>query len=296
MTVADEVAVGTSGMARGSEAKAHLMELFEGHRLTPTQRRIAHHLLTNADQAPYLSVTALADLAHVSQPSVTRFASALGYDGYPALREAIRSATAAGRLSDTDVTLNEWQRAIELEQAGLASLKAELANEEPVRAAAGILARSQPLTVLGLGSAGPIAQYFSHLAAKVLPDVRTVSGLSVTGIAEGLEQARAAGGTALLACLLPRYERHMVDMIRVAASLGFEIVCVTDGPHSPARELADQVLYAPVRSSLVFDSLAVPVTLLMVILQAICDEIPQQAMARLEAYDQFASGETIYLD
>ncbi|HEX7746202.1 MAG TPA: transcriptional regulator, partial [Micromonosporaceae bacterium] len=72
-----------------SQADA-VLELFRGVRLTPTQRRIAHSLLQHSTTAAFLSASELAELARVSQPSVTRFAMALGYPGYPALRRRLR--------------------------------------------------------------------------------------------------------------------------------------------------------------------------------------------------------------
>src|SRR5215813_5943869 len=67
-----------------------VLELFDGQRLTPAQRRIAHCLVEHAADAAYLSSGEVAELAQVSQPSVTRFAIALGFDGYPGLRRRIR--------------------------------------------------------------------------------------------------------------------------------------------------------------------------------------------------------------
>ncbi|MFE1798926.1 MurR/RpiR family transcriptional regulator, partial [Streptomyces sp. NPDC059517] len=71
-------------------------QLFEGRRLTPTQRRIAHCLVRRTAAAPFLSSVELAQLAGVSQPSVTRFAVALGFDGYPALRRHLRDVVPVG--------------------------------------------------------------------------------------------------------------------------------------------------------------------------------------------------------
>ncbi|RBL86446.1 MurR/RpiR family transcriptional regulator, partial [Streptomyces cavourensis] len=79
----------------GSSPAARLQRLFEGHRLTPTQRRIAHCMVRRAPDAPFLSSVELAELAGVSQPSVTRFAVALGFDGYPALRRHLREVAPA---------------------------------------------------------------------------------------------------------------------------------------------------------------------------------------------------------
>src|SRR6188474_394066 len=81
---------------------ARLQQLFEGHRLTPTQRRIAHSMVRRAADVPFLSSVELAELAGVSQPSVTRFAVALGHDGYPALRRRLRDLTAATPGESTD--------------------------------------------------------------------------------------------------------------------------------------------------------------------------------------------------
>src|SRR3954468_791439 len=67
-----------------------VLDLFHGARLTPTQRSIAHCLVEHAAKAAYLSAAEVAELAGVSQPSVTRFAVALGYEGYPALRRELR--------------------------------------------------------------------------------------------------------------------------------------------------------------------------------------------------------------
>src|SRR5258706_15945711 len=68
-----------------------LLALTDGVRLTPVQRRIAQCLLERPGTAAFLSSNELATLAEVSQPSVTRFAMALGFDGYPSLRRALRA-------------------------------------------------------------------------------------------------------------------------------------------------------------------------------------------------------------
>src|SRR5512139_4121521 len=87
-----------------------LLDLFHGVRLTPTQRRIAHCLVRHAATVSYLSAAELAELAGVSQPSVTRFAMALGHDGYPALRRRLREVTTGADGADGDG--NELQRAV----------------------------------------------------------------------------------------------------------------------------------------------------------------------------------------
>src|ERR1700679_1884885 len=77
---------------RGQSVPADaLLTLMDGGRLSPAQRRIAQYLLDHMPDSAFLSSVVLARRAGVSQPSVTRFAAALGFSGYPAFRDALRA-------------------------------------------------------------------------------------------------------------------------------------------------------------------------------------------------------------
>jgi DNA-binding MurR/RpiR family transcriptional regulator len=269
-------------------------DLFRGVRLTPTQRRIAHSLVRHATSAAYLSAAEVAALAEVSQPSVTRFAMALGYDGYPALRRRLRELTnghgpAAAGGADTDV-----QRAVRAEADALRQLADTLADPGPVAAAGALLAATHPLPVLGLRSAGPLAAYFGYFAAKVRPDVRVLDA-GGSHLTDRLEQARAAGATAMLAIVLPRYPREAVDAVRDARAAGLAVVAITDSPMSPVADHADIVLAAPVGTRLVFDLHAAPMATAMVLLQAICDAAPADTQRRLEEFERSATRRAIFV-
>ncbi|HKT06035.1 MAG TPA: transcriptional regulator, partial [Rugosimonospora sp.] len=107
--------------------------MVDGVALTPAQRRIAQCLLEHAGSAAYLSSSEVAELAQVSQPSVTRFAMALGYDGYPALRRALRDSPGGTAGGDPP---NEVQRAVRAEAESLGRLADRLGDGTPERAAA----------------------------------------------------------------------------------------------------------------------------------------------------------------
>ncbi|WP_319461680.1 MurR/RpiR family transcriptional regulator [Micromonospora sp. RTP1Z1] len=270
-----------------------VLDLFHGVRLTPTQRRIAHCLVQHAGAAAYLSAAEVAELAGVSQPSVTRFAMALGHDGYPALRRRLRELTATGAADPVDVG-NALQRAVRAEMGNLDRLAGQLADHDRIAEVGRLLAASRPLPVLGLRAAAPLAAYFAYFAAKVHPDVRVLDdGGSL--LTDRLEQAAAAGATALLALVLPRYPRETLDALREARAAGLTVVAITDSPVSPATEHAEVVLPAAVGTDLVFDLHTAPMTLAMVVLQAICDAAPADTQARLEAFESSAARRQLFL-
>lgn len=277
----------------GAAPTDRLLDLFHGVRLTPTQRRIAHCLVQQAGAAAYLSAAEVAELAGVSQPSVTRFAMALGHDGYPALRRRLRElgATRGAAPADGD---NPLQRAVRAELGNLDRLAGQLADDGRIAEVGRLLAASRPLPVLGLRAAAPLAAYFAYFAAKVHPDVRVLDdGGSL--LTDRLEQAATAGATALLAFVLPRYPRETLDALREARDAGLAVVAITDSPVSPATEHAEVVLPAAVGTDLVFDLHTAPMTLAMVVLQAICDAAPADTQARLEAFESSAARRQLFL-
>lgn len=278
-----------------STPSARLLALFQERRLTPTQRRIAQCLVEHASDAAFLSSGEVAELAKVSQPSVTRFAVALGFTGYPDLRRRIRSVN-HGNVAESvgEARRNELQQAVAAEISNLRQLTDALEDLSVVERAARLLARSRPLLILGLRASAPLATYFGYFAAKVHPDARVLSE-GGTALGDRLEQARAAGGSAVLAFVLPRYPAEVLDALRQARGLGLSVVTVTDRALTPAEEHSDVVLHAPVGAQLVFDSYAAPMVLAMILLQATCDAIPAQAHDRLEAFERSAATRQIFI-
>jgi len=268
-----------------------VLDLFHGARLTPTQRRIAHCLVEHSAKAAYLSAAEVADLAGVSQPSVTRFAMALGYEGYPALRRRLRELT--GDAPESSAEGNAMQVAVRAEAEHLARLHDQLARLDDVERAAELLIASRPLPVLGLRAAAPLAGYFGYFAAKVHPDVRVLDS-GGTPLLDRLDQARAAGADAMLAVVLPRYPRESLEAIAEAKQAGYAVVAITDSAVSPVAERADVVLPAAVGTQLVFDLHTGPMARAMVLLQAMCDAAPEAAQRRLEEFEATAARRHIF--
>ncbi len=274
------------------KAAGRVLDLFQGARLTPTQRRIAHSLVEHAAKAAYLSAAEVAELAGVSQPSVTRFAMALGYSGYPALRRELRALTTDAPAEPA--ARNAMQRAVHAEAEHLRRLEEQLQDPEDVRKAAALLIESRPLPVLGLRAAAPLAAYFGYFAAKVFGGVRVLDG-GGTSLLDRLDQARADGAGAMLAIVLPRYPRESVEAVREARAAGLSVVAITDSAVSPVAEHADVVLPAAVGTQLVFDLHTGPMAMAMVLLQAMCDAAPEPVQRRLEEFEATAARRHIFL-
>jgi len=272
-----------------------LLALLDGRRLSPAQRRIAHYLLENLPEVAFLSSVDLATRVGVSQPSVTRFAAALGFAGYPELRAALRPiAMRVPEASSHRVAGNELHAALESDQTNLEALHRYAATPERLAELGAHLAASEPLTVLGLRMSAPVASSFAYGAARIHADVRSIDTPG-SGTEEVLLQAHAAGGTWLVAFLLPRYATESVTALRSARERGLRTAVVTDVPLVPFADLVDVLLPVGVGSRSVFDSHAAPMAFAALLLQAMADAAPERTQARLEAYEALAEVRGFYV-
>jgi DNA-binding MurR/RpiR family transcriptional regulator len=289
------------GRGPGVAADA-LLTMLDGRRLSPVQRRIAQYLLDHMPDSAFLSSVALARQAGVSQPSVTRFAAALGFSGYPALRDTLRGIAfdtpapgAGGPGPGGGGGDNPLQAAVAAEIANLSALHDVLADPQVITDLARELAASVPLAVLGQRISAPVAQYFAYAARRIHPDVRCLTyGGSV--VFDALVHVSEAGGRWLLGFALPRYPAETVQALRFARRLGMRTAVITDSRFAPFATDADVLLPAGVGSRLLFDSHAAPTVLAAVLIQAMADAAPARARDRLRHYEQLSAGQGVFLD
>ncbi|MBT2488929.1 MurR/RpiR family transcriptional regulator [Streptomyces sp. ISL-96] len=283
------------GSPEGSPAD-RVRALFGGHRLSPAQRRIAQYIIDHLTEAAFLSITDLAERVGVSQPSVTRFASSLGFSGFPALREALQPiALSSVSGSREEIRRNELQAAVDAEIENLESLRRTLADPGRVLDVGRELARSMPLTVLGLRISVSLAEYFAYAARRIHPDVRLVTrGGSVAY--DALLQSREAGGTWVVAFAMPRHANETLAAMQAARSTGLRVALITDLTLGSLVDEADVALTARTGSRLVFDSYSAPGVLSCAVLQAMADADPVRTQARLEGYEQVADQHKFFLD
>ncbi|MEV6396254.1 MurR/RpiR family transcriptional regulator [Streptomyces sp. NPDC051907] len=276
-----------------------VLALFGGHRLSPAQRRIAQYMVDHLTEAAFLSITDLAERVGVSQPSVTRFATSLGFSGFPALREALQpialSSVAGTPDTREEIRRNELQAAVDAEIENLESLRRVVADPHHVLDLGRELARSTPLTILGLRISVSLAEYFAYAARRIHPDVRLVTrGGSVAY--DALLQSREAGGTWVLAFAMPRHANETLAAMRAARRAGLRVALITDLTLGPLVDEADVTLTAPTGSRLVFDSYAAPGVLSAAVLQAMADADPERTQVRLEGYEQAADQHNFFLE
>ncbi|GAA3835283.1 MurR/RpiR family transcriptional regulator [Sphaerisporangium flaviroseum] len=305
----------TGRLLRGLEVEVadELERMVQGRRLSPVQQRIAHYLSGHLPDAIFLSSVELAERAGVSQPSVTRFAMALGFAGYPEFRHALRPLVVGGngaahaaepRRGGVNGAAHSVHDMIDDEIRHLTAIRDRLASglDTPRADANGLpgrieglgtaLAACEPLPVLGLQGSSGLVTTFAYYARRIHPDVRPLIHGGAE-LAEAVHAARRAGSEWLLAFVLPRYPADAVHALEYAAKLGFRTAVITDRAEVPFP--ADVVLPAPVGRRTVCDAHTAPLALAMLLVEAMAEAAPLRTQARMEEHERMTDQTGVFL-
>ena len=262
-------------------------DLLGRHRLTPVQRRVARYISEQPAQVAALGAGELAERTGVSQPSVSRFAKALGFAGYPELRRWLRRFVASDQ-PERSGDRSRLRLAIDSEIANLRRLDGWLEqHDHEVSRAGRLLAGADTVFVTGLRASASVAAHFAFFAAKLHPDVRRLSeGESAAW--DAMSQCPAPQRAVLLAIALPRCPRQIVVTADAARALGLRTVVMTDDVVRAVTTGADVVLPVGVSARLVFDTPAAPMLSATALLEAMADAAPVRTQRRLEAFERIA--------
>ncbi len=148
--------------------------------------------------------------------------------------------------------------------------------------------------MLGLRAAASQAYGFAYFAAKVHPDVRLLHE-GGTMVHDRIDACVRAGASALLCFALPRHPREVLDTLGYARQAGLTVVTVADSAFAPVARASDLLLPAAVGTGLAFDTACAPMLLGRVLLEAMCDDLPE-AQARLEEFDARAAARGLFVE
>ncbi len=250
-----------------------------GERLTPTERRIARIVLENPTLLAFGTVSDLATRVETSRPSIVRFATKLGFEGYTDMQEWVRDGVArqlsspSHRIRQHDAAVATVHQAIEeaIHQTLLAL------DEDRLDALAPSLARAENVWIIS----GETSMAGAHALFSGLSMSRSNVHL-VLEHSTGRELASAATGDTAVVFDFARYRRHSVTTARALADLGVEIVAITDGPLSPLASIAHSWCELKIPAVGPFDSSIPAVVAAELLVFRVVRELGDEARERID--------------
>lgn len=256
-------------------AKDILEKLEENSRgFSKGQRQIARYITENYDKAAFMTAGKLGKTVGVSESTVVRFATELGYDGYPGMRRAMqemvrgrltsvqRIAVAKDMLDGSNVIKYVMGSDIE---------KLHRTMEEVDRAgfdeAVNVIENAEHLYIVGMRSSAALASFMAFYMNFLIDNIRLIHDTTAN---EVYEQIMHIGpGDVYVGISYPRYSSSSLKAMKFAKSRGATVVALTDNPNSPFAAVADIRLYAKSDMVSFLDSLIAPMSLINALIVAV---------------------------
>ena len=243
-------------------------KLSKGHKL------IANYILSHYDKAAFMTAQKLGLAVDVSESTVVRFATELGYDGYPALQRALQGLmrnklTAVQRIEVMNERLSRegvLERVLSLDIDKIRRTLEETSLEDFDRAVDMITA-CDTLYRVAARSTAPLASFMNYYFTLIFPKVKLVHNSSTS---EMFEQIMHIGGNdVMIGISFPRYSRQTVKALDFAKSNGAHVIALTDSRSSPLAQYADTLLLANSDMASFVDSLVAPLSLINALIVAV---------------------------
>lgn len=242
--------------------------------LSKGHKKIAEYIMTTYDKAAFMTASKLGTIVGVSESTVVRFATELGFEGYPELQRALKEYTSNklttaqrvdvmnDQLSGNDV----YEKVLNMDIDKIRKTLEEGDRDEFYRTV-DTLCQAKNIYVIGARSAAVLARFLSFYFNMMFDNVRLVH---TTSTSEMFEQIINIGeNDIMIGISFPRYSSHTVKAFRYAHNQGAKVIAITDSKASPLAEYADNILLA--RSDMVSfaDSLVAPMSVINALIVAV---------------------------
>ena len=238
------------------------------------QRKIANFTLESYDKAAFMTASRLGKKVGVSESTVVRFASELGYDGYPdmqrSLQKMIRNRlTTVQRIEVTNDRLGDQDLLSMVLQSDIEKIRQTLEelDRDNFERAVDAIVSAKKIYIIGVRSSAAIAAFLHFYCNLIFDSVVLVSANTVSEIFESL--LRVGEGDVVIGVSFPRYSSRTVQAMSFARDRGATTVAITDSEASPLAAISHYTLTARSDMASFVDSLVAPLSLVNALLVAV---------------------------
>ena len=263
------------------------------------QKRLADYVSKNYDKAVFLTAAKLGEVVGVSESTVVRFATQLGYKGYPGFQKALeelvrnklnsiqRMEVTYGRISQSEIIEAVLHSDIEK-----IKLTLEAIDQKAFDLAIDTLLNAKRVYVIGIRSCAPLASSLSFYLNLVCENVTLVNTNSSSEIFEQL--IRINEEDVIVGISFPRYSMRTLKALEFASNRKAKVITLTDSVHSPMNLYSSCNLIARSDMASIVDSLVAPLSVINALVVALCMKKQREVVTTLETLEKIWGEYQVY--
>ena len=263
------------------------------------QKNLADYIIKNYDKAVFLTAARLGKEVGVSESTTVRFATQLGYKGFPefhrALEELVRNRlTSIQRMEVTYGHVPQGEILDTIFQSDIEKIKMtmESIDHNAFELAVDTLLEARTIYIVGIRSCAPLASFLGFYLNLILDDVRLVQTNSASEIFE--QMIRISEKDVIIGISFPRYSMRTLKAIEFANNRNAKVITITDSVHSPINLYSSCNLIAKSDMASIVDSLVAPLSVVNALVVALCMKRQSEVVNTLESMEKIWDEYQVY--
>ena len=272
------------------------------------QKLLATYITDNYDKAVFLTAAKMGEIVGVSESTVVRFATHLGYKGYPefqkALEELVRNKL--NSIQRMEVTYGRISQSKILEtvlQSDADKIKSTLEkiDQNAFEMALNTILDAKNIYIVGIRSCAPLASFLAFYFNLMFDNVRLLHTSSSSELFE--QMVRIGKDDAIIGISFPRYSMRTLKALEFANNRNAKVITITDSVHSPMNLYSSCNLIADSDMASIVDSLVAPLSVINALIVALCMKKQKEVAGTLtmlediwDEYQVYENDEINYID
>ena len=276
--------------------------------LSKGQKILATYITDNYDKAVFLTAAKMGQVVGVSESTVVRFATHLGYKGYPefqkALEEMVRNKlNSIQRMEGTYGRISQSHILETVLQSDQEKIKDTLEHidEHAFELAVDTIIKAKHIYIVGIRSCAPLAAFMAFYFNMMFENVTL---LQTNNSSELFEQmVRISKDDVIIGISFPRYSMRTLKAMEFANNRNAKVITLTDSVHSPMNLYSSCNLIARSDMASIVDSLVAPLSVINALIVALCMKKQGEVAKTLETlediwneYQVYENDEINYID
>ncbi len=270
-------------------------------KMSKSHKAIANFITEHIDMAVFMTAAKLGKTLGISESTVVRFASGIGYDGYPRFQKALEECVKSklnniqkmdakyGKSSQSEILNSVLNADIEKIQDTIQNL-----DGATFESAVNIILEAKNIYIMGLRSNEPLAGFLHFYLNMIRGNVIL---LNSTSISETFEQMiRIDDKDCFIGISFPRYSMRTLKAMELANDRNATVIAITDTIHSPMNLYSSCNLLARSDMVSIVDSLVAPLSVINALVVALCLKCPQNVKENLQMLEDTWNNYQVYLN
>ncbi len=270
-------------------------------KMSKGQKTIASFIYDHYDQAVFMTAAKLGDTVGVSESTVVRFASYIGYSGYPEFQKDLEEWV-QNKINSVQKIDAKYGRSTQSEivtsvlNADIEKITDTIDNLDPAafETAVDTILGARNIYIMGIRSCAPLADFLHFYLNMIRGNVIL---LRTTSVSETFEQMiRIDENDAMIGISFPRYSMRTLKAMEFANDRNAKVIAITDTVHSPMNLYSSCNLLARSDMVSIVDSLVAPLSLINALVVAMCLKRPGDVTKNLKELENAWNNYQVYLN